>query len=38
VKLEKASVKSLESGTLKAVDTSVLTEKLALHFEGLEVE
>jgi phage tail-like protein len=38
LKLEKASVKSLESLTLKAGDTSVLTEKLVLHFEGLVLE
>jgi hypothetical protein len=36
--LQKASVKSLKSGTLKVGDTSVRTERLALHFEGLEVE
>jgi phage tail-like protein len=38
VTLEKASVKSLEAGTLKAGDTTVLTEKLVLHFEGLEMQ
>jgi phage tail-like protein len=30
--------KSLEIGSLKAGDTSVLTEKLVLHFEGLVLE
>jgi phage tail-like protein len=30
--------KSLEIGTLKAGDTSVLTEKLVVTYEGLEVE
>ena len=30
--------KSLEIGTLKAGDTSVLTEKLVITYERLEVE
>ena len=38
VKLENAWAKSLEYGTLKAGDTSVLTEKLVVTYEGLEVE
>ncbi len=37
-KLENAWPKSLEVGTLKAGDTSVLTEKLTLTFESIEVE
>ena len=38
VKLQNAWAKSLEYGTLKAGDTSVLTEKLVVTYEGLEVE
>jgi phage tail-like protein len=38
VKLENAWPKSLEYGTLKAGDTSILTEKLVVTFEGLEIE
>ena len=38
VKLENAWAKSLEYGTLKAGDTSVLTENLVVTYEGLEVE
>ena len=37
-KLENAWPKSLEINTLKAGDTSVLTEKLVVTYEGLEVE
>jgi phage tail-like protein len=37
-KLDKAWPKSLEIGSLKAGDTSVLTEKLTLTHEGCEVE
>jgi len=37
-KLTNAWPKSLEIGTLKAGDTSVLTEKLVLTYERLEVE
>ena len=37
-KLENAWPKSLEIGTLKAGDTSVLTEKLVITYEGLDVE
>ena len=37
-KLENAWPKSLEIGSLKAGDTSVLTEKLVVTYEGLEVE
>ena len=37
-KLENAWPKSLEIGTLKAGDTSVLTEKLVVTYEGMEVE
>ncbi len=37
VKLMNAWAKSLEYGTLKAGDTSVLTEKLVLTYERLEV-
>jgi phage tail-like protein len=36
--LENAWPKSLEIGTMKAGDTSVLTEKLVLTYERLEVE
>ena len=36
--LEAAWPKSLELGTMKAGDTSVLTEKLVLTYERLEVE
>jgi phage tail-like protein len=38
VKLQNAWAKSLEYGTLKAGDTSVLTEKLVVTYEALEVE
>ena len=38
VRLENPWVKSLESGSLAAGDTSVLAEKLVLHYEALEVE
>jgi phage tail-like protein len=38
MKLDNASLKSLESGAVKAGDTSVPTEKLVLTFEGLHVE
>jgi phage tail-like protein len=37
-KLTNAWPKSLEIGTMKAGDTSVLTEKLGVTYEGLEVE
>ena len=37
-KLENAWPKSLEIGTLKAGDTSVLTEKLVITYESLDVE
>ena len=37
-KLTNAWPKSLEIGSLKAGDTSVLTEKLVLTYERLEVE
>ncbi|HVF06818.1 MAG TPA: phage tail protein [Frankiaceae bacterium] len=37
-KLTNAWPKSLEIGTLKAGDTSVLTEKLVVTYEALEVE
>ena len=37
-KLENCWPKSLEIGTLKAGDTSVLTEKLVVTYEGLDVE
>jgi phage tail-like protein len=37
-KLQNAWPKSLEINTLKAGDTSVLTEKLVVTYEGLEVE
>ncbi len=37
-KLKNAWPKSLEINTLKAGDTSVLTEKLVVTYEGLEVE
>jgi phage tail-like protein len=37
-KLTKAWPKALEIGALKAGDTSVLTEKLTLTFEGIEAE
>lgn len=37
-KLTNAWPKSLEIGTLKAGDTSVLTEKLVITYEALEVE
>ena len=37
-KLKNAWSKSLEVGNLKAGDTSVLTEKLTLTHEGIEVE
>lgn len=37
-KLTNAWPKSLEIGTLKAGDTSVLTEKLAITYEQIEVE
>ncbi len=37
-KLENAWPKSLEIGSLKAGDTSVLTEKLVVTYEGMEVE
>jgi len=37
-KLTNAWPKSLEIGSLKAVDTSVLTEKLVVTYERLEVE
>ncbi|HEU0133099.1 MAG TPA: phage tail protein [Mycobacteriales bacterium] len=37
-KLTNAWPKSLEIGTLKAGDTSVLTEKLVVTYESLEVE
>jgi len=37
-KLTNAWPKSLEIGSLKAGDTSVLTEKLVVTYEGLEVE
>ncbi len=37
-KLENAWPKSLEVGTLKAGDTNVLTEKLVVTYEGIEVE
>lgn len=37
-KLENAWPKSLEIGTLKAGDTSVLTEKLVVTYENLEIE
>ena len=37
-KLENAWPKSLEIGTLKAGDTSVLTEKLVITYEALDVE
>ena len=37
-KLTNAWPKSLEIGTLKAGDTSVLTEKLVVTYERLEVE
>jgi phage tail-like protein len=37
-KLENAWPKSLEIGTLKAGDTSVLTEKLVVTYESLDVE
>ncbi|GAB2630538.1 phage tail protein [Streptomyces capparidis] len=37
-KLINAWPKSLEIGTLKAGDTSVLTEKLAITYESMEVE
>jgi phage tail-like protein len=35
--LENAWPKSLELGTMKAGDTSVLTEKLVVTYEGLKV-
>jgi phage tail-like protein len=38
LKLENVSLKSLQSGAVKAGDSSVLTEKLVLTFEGLEAE
>ena len=38
VKLTNAWAKSLEYGSLKAGDTSVLTEKLVVTYEGMEVE
>jgi phage tail-like protein len=37
-KLENAWPKSLEIGSLKAGDTSVLTEKLVVTYEGMDVE
>jgi phage tail-like protein len=37
-KLQNAWPKSLEIGTLKAGDTSVLTEKLVVTYEALDVE
>ena len=37
-KLENAWAKSVEIGTLKAGDTSVLTEKLVITYESLDVE
>ena len=37
-KLTNAWPKSLEIGSLKAVDTSVLTEKLVLTCEGIDIE
>ena len=37
-KLENAWPKSLEIGSLKAGDTSVLTEKLVITYESLDVE
>jgi len=37
-KLVNAWVKSLEIGSLKAGDTSVLTEKVTVTFEQIEVE
>ena len=37
-KMTNAWPKSLEIGTLKAGDTSVLTEKLVITYEQMEVE
>ena len=37
-KLENAWPKSLEIGSLKAGDTAVLTEKLVLTYEQMEVD
>ena len=37
-KLINAWPKSLEIGTLKAGDTSVLTEKLSITYESMEVD